>query len=252
MQRLHQGCRRFAGLPGLQTHEHLKPPRRPAVQTRLAAANEWLGAERNHDLERPTRGNPEESRRRHAHDRERHAPECQRAADHVTCTAEIRLPERVTDHYDRPAAAAAADIVGRLEQAAERRCDAEHVESSGAGPYAVDEVALSSGAQIELCVEPGPRKRAIELRAVSLDPLPDRVGPRPLLRRRPGDELRQPLGIFDWQRPEEEAVDDGEDRRVGADAQRERGDDHGGERALPAKSRNAWRTSRPRSSRSAP
>ena len=69
--------------------------------------------------------------------------------------------------------------------------------------------------------------------ACSLDLLPDRVGPRPLLRRRPGDELRQPLGILDWQRPEEEAVDDGEDRRVGADAQRERGDDHGGERALP-------------------
>jgi hypothetical protein len=139
----------------------------------------------------------------------------------------------VADHDGRPAAAAAAGIVRRLEQAAERRLDAEHVESPGTGPYAVDEAALSSRAQIELCVEPCPRKRAIEPHAVSLDLFPDRVGPRSLVRRRRGDELRQAVGIFDWQRPEEEAVDDGEDRRVSADAQRERADDHGGKGALP-------------------
>ena len=41
------------------------------------------------------------------------------------------------------------------------------------------------------------------------------------------------LGIVNRQRPEQETVDDGEDRRVGADTERERRDDHDGERALP-------------------
>src|SRR6187200_373174 len=51
--------------------------------------------------------------------------------------------------------------------------------------------------------------------------------------RRPGEDPDEAFGLLEWQRTQQHRVHDAEDRGVGADAQRQDGDDGNGERGCP-------------------
>ena len=139
----------------------------------------------------------------------------------------------MTDHRHRPARAAPSHIVGRGEGATELGCHPEGVERAPADEHAVDELRFTTPREVELCVEGRPGERAFEPVGMALDLLPDRIRPGGLSRLAIGDEHRQPLGLLHRQGAQEQAVDDGEDRRVRADAERQRQHDHHGEAAVP-------------------
>ncbi len=175
-------------------------------------------------------GRAEERRRRHADDRERDTVERERPADDAGFTAETPLPERVADDGHGAVRSAAALIVGGAEGAAEHRRHAEHVEESAARPDALGELGGAAARQVEAGVGPG--DGAIGPLALPVAKLfPDRIGPRPVV------EQHQPLGLADRERLQQDAVDEGEDRAVGADAEGERG--HGDQRERGAAAQDA-------------
>ena len=174
----------------------------------------------------------EERRRRDADDGERHAIERERPSDDAGFAAEAALPERVADDGDGAIRPAAALVVGGAEGAAEHRRHAEHVEESATRPHALDELGGAAARQIEARVGPGDGAIGpLVLPVAQL--LPDRIGPRPVV------EQHQALRLADRQRLQQDAVDEREDRAVGADAKGEGGDGDERERGAAAKDAQA-------------
>ena len=183
---------------------------------------ERLGPERHRDVERPADDRPEELGPCDAHDGIRHAVQRQRAADGVHGTAEMPLPEPVADHCNGTSAPASATIVVCSECAPENRRNTEHLEETAADPQAVNRLRWPSSRKVEAIV--GPRHGAVEQRRLAgANLFPDRV--------RPGTALdnREAIGCPDGKRANQQAVDQREDRRVGADAERQREDGDGRE-----------------------
>ena len=226
--RLHSAqrrLRRVQSFTGLQPRHHRQPPRRPAIEVRLFPAEQRLAAERHGDVERPSDFRAEEFRRRDADDRERHAVDRDLLPDDVDRAAVFALPVRVADDGNRAVGTAAAPVVGVGERPAENRRHAEGLEVPSAGPHAVDVIGFTARRQIEPVA--GPRRGAREEIGSLPNLIPDRIRPR-VVGERPrveGLDERQPLRFLDRQRAE--AVDQREDGRVRADAERERqrGDD---------------------------
>src|SRR6185295_19352194 len=76
----------------------------------------------------------------------------------------------------------------------------------------------------------GPRERPVEQPGLACpDLVPDRIRPGPV------EEQREAAGVADGQGPEDQAVEDREERRVGADAERERHHGDGGKAGTSSK-----------------
>jgi hypothetical protein len=187
----------------------------------LLAADEGLRAERNDHVERPPDIRTEECRGDDADDGERHPLDGEALADDVGSSAKAPLPEAVADHGDRTVGAAASPVVRRLQGASENRGDAQHLEILAADPDTIHQIGLSALRQVE--PRGGPGEGAVEgLRAVA-NRFPDGIGPgRPGRAHRSLADHHEPLRFRHRQRSEQQAVEDGEYRRVRANPQRQR------------------------------
>ena len=169
-------------------------------------------------------------RRHHADDRARHAVDPQRLSDDVGPRAEARLPEAVTDDDLQVVARLplgflkdAAERGTRLQNAEQRRRRLYGGQPLGAG------VEADRGARAPVERE---RLHAVHrLQAVEI------VGHAVRRAAGPGvriavEDVDQPVGLRDGQRPQQHGLHDGEDRRVRADADGQREQHGGGEAAV--------------------
>jgi hypothetical protein len=172
-----------------------------------------------------------EAGRHHAHDGRRPPADLDRTPDDRRVGAEAALPELVPEHDD---GRSVGPVLLLGERATEHRRDAEHAEEVRAHTAAAQPLRLPGAA--------GERRRAIgEQRDVGEGPHVGAVG-LPLVVRQPrlveplprAPHDRQALRSAPWQRREEHRLHDPEERRGGADPerQRQRGDD--GEAGTPA------------------
>jgi hypothetical protein len=222
LQRAQRGRRGLERLSRLPSHHDAQPPVRAAIERALAAANQRFGAERNGDVELPADFGTEELRRRDADDGVSHALDGQRLADRIGRAREAPLPEPVADHRDRSVGAAAPPVVVRSKRSAEDRRHAEDVEIRAARPDPVHHFRLAALRQVEPRRRPG--QRSSERLLPVAKRFPQRVRPRGRRRRVALRHHHQLLRTPDRERPQHQAVEDGEDCRVGADAERERED----------------------------
>ena len=161
-------------------------------------------------------------------------------AHDVASRAKSRLPRLVAEHGH---AWSADDVLAWQERAAEDRANAEHLEQSGADARAGD--LLRRGGAGEHRAEPGPDGNAgvrrllltphDEVGVVQRHAIPARGEHCLLLSQRirlpDGDEASR---VVVGQRPEQDAVDDAEDRGPGADRERDGRDGDCGKRGAPA------------------
>jgi hypothetical protein len=204
----------------------VEPPVRPHVERALLATHERLRSDRDHDVERPSDVDAKEVGWRHADDRVGHAIDRQRLSDRICRATEPRLPEPVADDRNRPVRPAAARVVRLAERASEDRLHAEPLEETPARPDAVYVFGLRCLREVQPAIRP--RERIVEEIAVRAHLLPDRVGPcvAPLVS---DTEYGETLRLFHRQRADQQAVENRENRRVRADAKREREDRDGGD-----------------------
>jgi hypothetical protein len=210
----------------LQAGHHRQPPAIGDIEHAVHAALQRLAAEGCGDAERRADVGPQEAGRRDADDGERLIAERQPAADDGRRRAIAIAPEGVTDDDDRAIGpTATAHIIGACQQASQPRAHPERVEEAAADPHPIDRASLATGVLVEAGGVEG--EGAVEEIAVMIaQRLPDRVGeiaPDVLAIRRQAD-LHQPFRIGHRQRLQHHRVDDGEDRSVGTDPQRERED----------------------------
>ena len=202
------------------------PPVRPRAQRALAARDGRLGCKGNGDIHASTHLGAGKLRRHHADDGEGHALEREPLPDHVIGGAEAIHPEAVADDRDHAVRGRPRVVVGS-QHAAPDRADAEDVEVASVDVRAVEGSRLASLGRVEALVRP--RDGAIHKIAIeAADLFPDREGPRAV-----GQE-HQLLWRAHRQGPEQQAAEDREQGRVGADAERQRADGDGSEsRASP-------------------
>ena len=187
------------------------------LQPAFLPSNRWLRGEREHHVRRPADVDAEESRRSHTDDGERDALHGQLASHDIFGAAEVLTPEAMTDDDDGTIRCSAA-IVCRHEQTTAHRTHAEFVEEPPAYVCAVDGHGSAALREVEALARP--RKGAVEqLVLAGPDLLPHGIRPGAV------GEQREAGRIADGQRAQDQAVEDREQRRVGADAERERADD---------------------------
>ena len=125
---------------------------------------------------------------------------------------------------DRAVRPASGPIVGWRERAASNRRDAERHEIPAAGEDPCHGLPLAALRQVESCGRP--RESAVEERRLRLEFFPHRKAPGDT-GLSPGDggvggDRHEPMRVGYGERTQEKAVDDPKDRRVRANAQRER------------------------------
>jgi hypothetical protein len=200
-----------------QPEHDAEPPRRSVIQCRFGAANERLRSNRDDHVDRAADVGAEEVLRHHTDDRQRDALDLNASADHVLGAAEPALPERMTDHRHRSCRSSTPGIVRLDDRPAADRGHAEDLEHAAADPRARHELGLATFGKVEAAGAPG--KSAIaDLVFVRAQRFPNWIGPVAAL------EDREPGRIAHRQRFEHETVEDGKQRRVGADPQAQRQD----------------------------
>jgi hypothetical protein len=185
-----------------------------------ASRHPEFGARTGRRLGRDER--PEEVARHHGDHEPRTAVQRDRPADDRRIAAEPARPQPVAEHDGGRIRAAA------VKRVAEERTRAEHVEERGRHAGSLDRLGLAGAG--ERVADVRQRGGALEARRLAAEvehpARPHRVG-RTL--GRPVPQEHEPAGVGERQRPQERRIDDAEDGRVGADAQREREDRHGRE-----------------------
>ncbi len=181
-----------------------------------------------------------EAARHDADDRVRHAVEKDDASDDARLAPEASGPGLVAHDGDRRGA---DRFVGRGEPRSALDVNSQHGKKRRAGAADGDFVSRGGVAsdgrcgcpygdvvERRLCRAPGSKERKRERAAIpTLGEPGDRLPGRPLEPH--GD---QSIGVGEGERTKEHGVGDGEDRRRGADAERDRRDGDGGERGAPA------------------
>ena len=162
----------------------------------------------------------------HPHHRQRRAVDVEDAAEHVAVAAETALPEVVREQDGGPLALV---VVLRQQDAAEQGRRAERLEELAGDPHRRDLLGIAVPREAQPV---GVDDRHLRERLRRLPVVEGRRRDRQLvgeadlpgqLRVR-GPDHRQPLGIAERQRRQQHRIDDAEDRRVGADPQRQRED----------------------------
>ena len=170
-------------------------------------------------------------RREHAHHRVRLAVEHQRAAEHRAVAAEARLEEAVVQQRD---ARRARRVIRRRHEPAQRRPHAEELEIVAAHQRSVHALGVAParhGERRPRVVDPDVLEPALPLSPVLEVGIRDE---RPVAARPRLPQHHQPVRLAVGQGREHHAVDDAEDRGVGADAERQGDHRDGGECRLPA------------------
>ena len=173
--------------------------------------------------------------RHHADDRGRRAVHLHDAADHLRVAVEALLPQPIADHGD---ARSVGTIVGGGNRAAEQRANAEHRKEFGGHSLVVQAHGFAHASQCQRVAEP--HCDVVERVIVALPVEPVRGRDAGARRAYGGVEGRggrvesrgheqQLLAVWIGQRPQQHLVDDGEDRRVAPDADRQRQDHRRGE-----------------------
>src|SRR5262245_5569689 len=202
---------------------HVKPGVLPL--DRLLCANGNGEVERAPDFE------AEETGRRDADNLEWLAVQCELTSDRARRAAEFTLPERVADDY--AARPASPSVIGRSKDTSQNRRNAEDFEKIAAHPDASGRADLPALGEIERVFTPGEgaRKRLL----VIADVFPLWIGDRGVRTRKAarsaicvgdfhfGELIRTRYG----KRPQSYGVEQLKDRRIGADAERERNHRHG-------------------------
>ena len=209
---------------GLQPPEHLDP-RRAA----LAETHSGLGVgppqrhDRHPDVVRRADLVARERFRGHADEGEVMPVEFDSGADDTGIAGKAPLPEPEAHHRERIRVPVA--LVGRRDQPASRRRDAEHVEVVAGHQLTLHALGLVSGAQVEGVHRrdrqaghhriPGAIVQVVGIRGVAQIVL---------VRVLPAD-VHQAVGLGDaGERPQQQRVHEAEDRRVRADPERQRRD----------------------------
>ena len=209
----------------LRRHAVLQPPDEIEEVT-AAARGERLRVDRQRQEDLDALVVQVEARRHDADDPGRRAVDLHDAPDDVFAAAEVAPPGRVGNDGD---VLRADGGVGLVEQPAALRRDAQHVEQLRRHDGRVHPARTLGRAQVDRAGAVGADALERTVPFLELRPLrqghPEAIEPEP--RERAGDE-HQPLGMGVAQRLEHHAVDDAEDRGVGADAQRERQNRHRG------------------------
>src|SRR5581483_2513839 len=212
--------------------DYLQPPAPVAIE--IALVKQRAGAERHGDVEVLADFHAVETRRGDADDLERMSPERNRAA-HRALGSEVRLPETVAQHRNEWAAAI---IVARRDQPAGGGSHSKSAEVSTADEHAFDELHRAAARQIDLLYLArceGSRKDVL----LVTHALPDGVGEAIIARwNRAGGRLHlqldQLLRVLHRQEAKHNGIHQTEDRRVGANSERQRKDSGGSEsRRLP-------------------
>ena len=159
-----------------------------------------------------------EAARHHADDGERLTVEENRLADGIGIGGEVMLPEVVGDDRN---VLPFAGVVGGYEVSANFGSDAEHTEIVGARGHSLD---VNGGvADGEIVADFGDAGDVLERRGEGAEAAEFGGGQAHLA----GlvfvglGELDDAVGLREWKRSEENAVDDGEDGGVGSDAESE-------------------------------
>src|SRR5262249_29485791 len=211
--------------------EHGEPRDVPRVE--LGAE----GAERERDIEGAADFETEERRRRHADDIDWPRNDGDGFADDVVAPAEMTLPQRVAQ--DRTGARAALPVVIRREQPATLGADSERPEAVAADPQQPHESPALAIAECSRTV--GPREETVERLLSIAHLLEQRIGHvrRVTIDARIAVRILDPHArelsrIGDRQRAKANGVQQVKDRRIRADAERERKDGDDGECRTPA------------------
>ena len=182
-----------------------------------------------------------ESGRGHADDRQRLAVDDQRIAEHVARPAQVVLPELVAQDGDRAPADRLVDF--RTEQSSQRRHGTQGREVRAGHLHALD-LAEGSAPIRDARAEAAVRDEVREERLLPLQVTEHRVAEylvapaRPVATGQAGLrprrlEIHQALRLDDRQRTQQKLAVEGEDRRVGPDAESQRHDrDAGDDRGL--------------------
>ncbi len=160
----------------------------------------------------------DEVRTEDADDRERLAVENDRPADRVHRSAEAALPHAVADERH------GARLVVMLERPPELDLRAGYVEIVGGHAHRRNALGLAAPGQIR--APPEHRHETVERPGRAAEIVD--VGQRERLPIGAGADDRegdQAFGVGERQRPDENGIDEREHRRVGADRQRQDGDD---------------------------
>ena len=213
------GLRRIDGFAPRQASDHRQVSRGACLRL-LGCQGEGrpdVGAERK-----------VESGRGHADHFMRHGVDQDRPPEDAVVAAKSPLPETMADDHT---AVTPRGLFGRGERATERRLHPERVEEIGGDTKAGDALGFLAGREVHL--PPVERSQLIEDIGLFL-PVGE-VGWRHRLLLVEG-ELRpslrnehEPVDVGDRERPEDQRVDHLEDRRVGAEPERQRQDDERGE-----------------------
>ena len=222
-QRAHVGARLFDRDTRTQARDEI--PR--AVRARQVAAPLPEHRERDRDIGRAVDLEPVELRRRHADDRERRRRVHRHPlSDRAGIPAEVPLPESIADHRDGRRVAARRRV-GRRQQPAEKRVDAEHlvqlrrgrlhdrVGGRAAGqPHDRRDAARVRRQQIEHVLARAKRVQRVEVDHPDHAAL--RIGER---------HVDKTIRFRNGQLAQDEAVQHAEQRRVRADGEHQREDD---------------------------
>ena len=218
--------------PG-RCQRHARPQPSHAEEARMVAAIEQVRVVRDPQADRHedvvVAAEIPKARRQHADDRVARSIEGDRTAQGGRVAAEAILPERVAD--DRFGWRVRA-VFGFAEQAAHARAHADDVEeTAGDTPAAEPFRVVDAGERHRL----GARQREGVERVLTRAPV-DEIRPRHRHLRAVGPDLVQvdeAIRLWIRQRPQQDAVDEREDGRGRADAERQRDEDDGGERRRP-------------------
>ena len=236
-----QGLEGRAGLldghAGLEAGKEVGPVSAPVLEPAVLFMREQAAhRDRREERARHVERRAAEPRRRHADDGQWLAVHDEHVSDHVGRSIELRLPEVVTQDNHGMAADRLVDL--RAEQSAGGRPQSQRREVRARdlrapdrdGPVSIGDVGEEAPVRRErgedgLLALEVTEHRVAEHVVASAGVV---VATRPWLRSR-AIEVDEPLGLDDGQRAQEELAVEGEDRRVGPNAQGERHDRHAGD-----------------------
>ncbi len=191
--------------------------------------HERLGAQRNRDVERLADLEAQKVCFGHSDDGERRTLERQRLADGVVTAVESCLPQPIADYRDWSIAAATTDIVFGHEQTADARPHTKRLEKAAADEEHARRIAFAAFRQVERRLRP--QQHPVKKRRDLLHTRPHRIAPadarlEAVGEREVGGDGDEPIGFRHRQRPQQQAVDDGEDGGVRPRPERQREYDH--------------------------
>jgi hypothetical protein len=196
----------------------------PLAGTRNGGGDLVRHHHRHADLRHVADVDPVESLLRDADDRERIVADDDLLADHVGIAGEARLPVAVADHGHRMRAA--RHVILRRQHAAERGLHAEHVEERSRHQLArrALRAALNAHGHGPVAAAEHTREHVVVIAEVDVVRIRERIliALPVAMKRSLALEQHQLLRILHGQQAQQGLIDQREDRRVGAEAQRDR------------------------------